>query len=64
MLARKGLKAAGPTDSLRDAGFSSLDMVNLMMAVEDALNIELPQAVMTYDHFRCIEAIEATVASL
>jgi acyl carrier protein len=64
MLARKGLPAAGPTDNLRDAGLSSLDMVNLMMAVEDALDIELPQAAMTYDNFRCIQAIEATVAAL
>jgi len=65
VLARRHVKApVGPSDDLRDAGLTSLDMVNLMLAIEAEFDIEIPQADMTPDNFRTIEAIEALVAVL
>ena len=65
VLARRQLKApAGASQDLREAGLTSLDMVNLMLAVESEFDIEIPQADMTPDNFRSIEAIEALVAVL
>jgi acyl carrier protein len=53
-----------PDESLTDAGLTSLDMVNLMLAVEDAFEIEIPQTRMTPANFRTIAAIETLVAAL
>ena len=64
MLAKKNRPPAGASDNLRDAGLSSLDMVNLMLAVEDTFDVVLPQAKMTPENFRSIAAIEALVLSL
>ena len=65
VLARRQVKApVGMSQDLRAAGLTSLDMVNLMLAVEAEFNIEIPQADMTPDNFRSIEAIEALVAVL
>jgi acyl carrier protein len=64
MLARKGLAPAGRGDNLRDAGVTSLDMVNLMLAVEEAFGLELPQEAMTPENFRSVESIETLVAGL
>jgi acyl carrier protein len=65
ILARRAitLSVGGPQD-LRDAGLSSLDLVNLMLAIEAEFDIEIPQADMTPDNFRSIEAINALVAAL
>jgi acyl carrier protein len=46
---------------LTDLGLTSLDMVNLMLAVEDAFEIEIPQRQMTPANFRSIVAIENLV---
>ena len=64
VLARKGLPAIGRAVSLRDAGLNSLDMVALMMAVEDAFNLTLPEARMTPANFYSIATIDALVESL
>ena len=53
-----------PDDDLREAGLNSLDMVNLMLAVEAELDLEIPDADMTLRNFRSISAIETLVASL
>ncbi len=62
MLAGKGLPPAEPERDLREAGLSSLDMVNVMLALEDAFEISLPQDEMTAENFRTASAIEALVA--
>jgi acyl carrier protein len=54
-------RAVAPDESLTDAGLTSLDMVNLMLAVEDAFEIEIPQTRMTPANFRSIAAIERLV---
>lgn len=46
---------------LSDLGVSSLKMVNLMLAVETAFGIEIPQADITPDNFHSVEAIERLV---
>jgi acyl carrier protein len=53
-----------PDDDLREAGLNSLDMVNLMLAVEAELDLKIPDTDMTLRNFRSISAIEALVASL
>ena len=58
---RAVVQAAGPADDLRALGMTSLDMVNLMLAVEDAFDIEIPQSEMTPENFRSIQAIEQLV---
>jgi acyl carrier protein len=49
-------------DNLRDAGLTSLDMVNLMLAIEAEFDVEFPQSAMTPDNFDTIGAIEALVS--
>ena len=62
MLAKRG-NAIMPTASqnLRDAGLTSLDMVNLMLAIEAEFDIEIPQSAMTPANFDTIAAIESLV---
>ena len=52
----------GSDENLREAGLTSLDMVNLMLAVEAEFNIEIPQSAMTPDNFDTVHAIEALVS--
>ena len=54
----------GADQSLTDAGLTSLDMVNLMLAIEDEFGIEIPQRRMTPANFRTIAAIEQLVCGL
>jgi len=51
-------------EDLRDAGLNSLDLVNLMLAVEAEFGLKIPDADMTLRHFRSISAIDALVSSL
>jgi acyl carrier protein len=51
-------------DDLRDAGLNSLDMVNLMLAVEAEFDLKIPDTDMTLRNFRTISAIDALVSSL
>ncbi len=64
MLAKKGRPAAAPEQDLREAGLSSLDTVNLMLAVEGEFDLFLPQDAMTPENFRSAHAIAALVARL
>ncbi len=65
MLVKRAIsKTVGTTDNLREAGLSSLDMVNLMLAIEGEFDIFIPQAEMTPENFVCIDAIEAMMARL
>ena len=56
--------SVGADQSLTDAGLTSLDMVNLMLAIEDQFGIEIPQRRMTPANFRTIAAIEQLVSGL
>jgi acyl carrier protein len=63
LLVKRGNNAMpAPATNLRDAGLTSLDMVNLMLAIEGEFEIEIPQSAMTPDNFDTIAAIEALVS--
>ena len=64
LLAKKGRPGAGPQQDLREAGLSSLDTVNLMLAVEGELDQFLPPAEMTPENFRTASAIAALLDRL
>jgi acyl carrier protein len=63
MLAKRGAKIdPAPQQNLRDAGLTSLDMVNLMLAIEAEFDVEIPQSAMTPENFDTIAAIDALLA--
>lgn len=63
MLAKRGVTTIpAARDNLRDAGLTSLDMVNLMLAVEAEFDIEVPQSAMTPENFDTVAAIENLVS--
>jgi acyl carrier protein len=61
---RRGATPIAADQNLTDAGLTSLDMVNLMLAIEDEFAIEIPQRQMTPANFRSIAAIERLVSTL
>jgi acyl carrier protein len=64
VLARKGRPEAAPDQDLREAGLSSLDTVNLMLAVEGAFDLFIPEAEMTPDNFRSARTVAGLVERL
>ncbi len=63
MLVKRGVNTVpGSSDNLREAGLTSLDMVNLMLAVEAEFDIEIPQSAMTPENFDTVAAIESLVS--
>jgi acyl carrier protein len=57
-------RAIGRDDVLTDCGISSLDMVNLMLAVEGEFDLKIPDRDMTPANFRTVARIEALVEKL
>ncbi len=51
-------------DDLLEAGLTSLDMVDLMLAVEAEFSLNIPDGQMTAQNFRSISAIRSLVTSL
>jgi acyl carrier protein len=64
LLAKRGVTSVAGDQRLTEVGLTSLDMVNLMLAIEDEFGIEIPQRQMTPANFRTIAAIETLVSSL
>jgi len=65
MLTKRGRAAQFQADQpLHDAGLSSLDMVNLMLAVEMEFDLEIPQREITPENFRSVAAIGRLVEAL
>ncbi len=63
MLLKRGVATIPASDdNLREAGLTSLDMVNLMLAIEGEFDIEIPQSAMTPDNFDTIAAMENLVS--
>ncbi len=58
------LRLIGLDEDLRSMGLTSMGMVKLMMAVEVAFNISVPDDDLHPDNFRSVRAIEALVARL
>jgi acyl carrier protein len=65
LLAKRSIErsVAGDED-LAGAGLSSLDMVNLMLAVEAAFDVKIPDRDMTPQNFRTIARIDALIGTL
>ena len=51
-------------DNLRDAGITSLDMVNIVLQVESACDVTIPDREITPANFRSVAAIDKLIASL
>lgn len=65
LLAKRAIdRTVGDDDELGDSGLSSLDIVNLMLAVESEFDLSIPERDMRPANFRTIARIEALVASL
>jgi acyl carrier protein len=65
LLAKRGLPApVAPTQPLKEAGLSSLDLVSLMLAVEDTFDLFIPETMMTPAHLGSIAAVAALVRGL
>ena len=65
LLAKRAVTGAPDlTRNLREAGLTSLDMVNLMLAIEVAFDIEIPGSMMKPENFRSIQAIDALVTKV
>jgi acyl carrier protein len=50
--------------NLREVGLKSLDLVNMMLAIEEEFGIEIPQHQLTMDNFQSIGAIERLVTEV
>lgn len=53
-----------PGDDLYAAGMTSHASVNVMLALEDAFDIEFPDALLTKATFCTLESLEAAVSTL
>ncbi len=63
MLIKRGVNnVPASTDNLREAGLTSLDMVNLMLAIVAEFDIEIPQSAMTPDNFDTVAAMENLIS--
>ncbi|MBV9079279.1 MAG: acyl carrier protein [Methylobacteriaceae bacterium] len=51
----------GPADALAEVGLSSLDLVNLMVAVEAEFDIMIPASALTPKNFHSVETIARMV---
>ncbi len=52
-----------PKTLLVDVGLTSMDMVNLMLAVEAEFDFTIPQSEITPENFQSIETLSGLVAS-
>jgi len=65
LLAKRSLdRAVGRYEDLTESGLSSLDIVNLMLAVEAEFDIKIPEPEMTPANFRTIARIDALIQTL
>jgi acyl carrier protein len=54
----------GTEDDLFQAGMTSHASVNVMLALEEAFDVEFPEAMLKKSTFESIASIEAAIASL
>ncbi len=65
MLAERSIsRAFSPQDDLREVGLTSLDMVNLVLAIEAELAVAIPERAITPANFRSVSSIAALVTDL
>ena len=54
----------GPDDDLREAGLTSMDMLNLVLSIEAEFDLTIPESGITPANFRSIDSISKLVDSL
>jgi acyl carrier protein len=65
LLAKRSIeRPLGHDDDLGESGLSSLDIVNLMLAVEAEFGLTIPESDMRPANFRSVARIETLVAGL
>ena len=65
ILAKNAIDRTPEIDArLSEVGLSSMDMVNLMFAVEAEFDIEIPAAEITPENFHSIASIEALMSRM
>jgi acyl carrier protein len=65
LLAKRSIESVvGYKDDLSECGLNSLDLVNLMLAVEAEFDLKIPELDMRPANFRSVARIEALVAAL
>lgn len=65
MLIERSIEGEPTEDAdLRDVGLTSLDMVDLVLSVECAFDVQIPEAQITPANFRSIASIDALLNSL
>jgi acyl carrier protein len=65
MLVERSIGGTVTADAdLREVGLTSLDMVDLVLSVECAFDLQIPEAQITPANFRSISAIDALVNAL
>ena len=57
-------RPVGENDDLRQAGLSSLDMVNLVLTIEAEFDVRIPEADIIPTNFRSIALISKLVTNL
>jgi acyl carrier protein len=57
-------RSIAPADDLRDAGLTSMDMVNLVLAVESEFDVMVPESSITPANFRSVAAISSLIGTL
>jgi acyl carrier protein len=64
-LARQSVtRTIRPDDNLRDAGLTSMDMVNIVLKVESACGVTIPDREITPANFRSVATIDNLITSL
>jgi acyl carrier protein len=65
ILATKGISHPfADDDTLAEIGIGSADMIELLLAVESAFNVEVPQHEITPDVFRSVATLDALMQRL
>ncbi len=57
-------RIVAPEDDLREVGLSSMDMLNLVLAIEAEFDLTIPESGIAPANFRCIAAIGELIFTL
>ena len=60
----RDLTSLGDGGDLYDAGMTSHASVNVMLALEDAFEVEFPESMLRRETFQSVDAIASAIASL
>jgi acyl carrier protein len=64
LMQRSISRTVEPADDLRDAGLTSMDMVNLVLAVETEFDVMIPESRISPANFRSVAAISSLIEAL